>query len=365
MVAVAAFVVMLFWPEAVIGPSFQMSFAAVIAIVALHGAEPVRAFLAPREEGWPAWTARRAAMLLLTGMVIEIALMPIVLFHFHRAGLYGAVANVVAIPLVTFVSMPLIALALLLDLVGAGGPIWWLAGLSLNLLLDIAHFTASQPGAVRLMPQMSHAAFALFVAGGLWLALWRARTRLLGLLPVALATLMLLATPVPDLLISGDGRHVGITGEGDRLLVLRETKSEFTRENMLELAGVTGEPLELGDWPGARCSPEFCVVGIERGGREWQVLMSRNRQIVTERALAAACERADIVIADRWLPGSCHPRWLKADGRMLAETGGLAIVLDGQRVTSVAESQGEHGWWRPAKLRQPQRTRRPEFRPQL
>ena len=59
-------------------------------------------------------------MLLLTGVVIEIALMPIVLFHFHRAGLYGALANVVAIPLVTFVSMPLIALALLLDVVGAG-----------------------------------------------------------------------------------------------------------------------------------------------------------------------------------------------------------------------------------------------------
>ena len=349
LVAVAAIFVLLVWPEALVGPSFQMSFAAVIAIVALHGAAPVRAFLAPREEGWISWTARRAAMLLLTGVVIEIALMPIVLFHFHRAGLYGALANVVAIPLVTFVSMPLIALALLLDLVGAGAPVWWLAGKSLDLLVGIAHLTAGQPGAVRLMPQMSGLTFALFVAGGLWLALWRGRARFLALLPVAGAVALLLATPVPDLLISGDGRHVGIVqgAKGSqRLMVLRETRSDFTRENLLELAGVAAEPLPLAEWPGARCSRDFCVVALERGGREWQVLMSRSRQIVAERALAAACERADIVVSERWLPQSCRPRWLKADGRMLAETGGLAIVLDGPRLASVGASQGEHGWWR-------------------
>lgn len=350
MVAIAVIFVLLLWPESLVGPSFQMSFAAVIAIVALHTCAPVRAFLAPREEGWLVWTARRVAMLLVTGIVIELALMPIVLFHFHRAGFYGALANVVVIPLVTFVTMPLIALALLLDLAGAGAPVWWLTGQSLELMLWIAHFTAGQPGAVKLMPQMSDGTLALFVAGGLWLALWRGRGRLLGLFPAALATILLLATPVPDLLISGDGRHVGITGvriDGDdRLLVLRETRSEFTRDNLLQLASVTGEPLALAEWPGARCSRDFCVVAIERAGRTWQVLMSRSRQVVAERALAAACERADIVVSERWLPASCRPRWLKADGRMLAESGGLAIVLDGQRVARVVDSQGEHGWWR-------------------
>lgn len=124
MLAVAAVFVMLFWPEAVVGPSFQMSFAAVIAIVALHGSAPVRAFLAPREEGWIVRLARNAAMLLVTGLVIELALMPIGLFHFHRSGIYGAFANVVAIPLTTLVTMPLIVLALVLDLAGAGAPVW-------------------------------------------------------------------------------------------------------------------------------------------------------------------------------------------------------------------------------------------------
>src|SRR5690606_23171819 len=122
MVAVAAFLVLLLWPESLVGPSFQMSFAAVIAIVALHGCAPVRAFLQPREESWLARMGRRAVMLLVTGLLIELALMPIGLFHFHRAGVYGALANVIAIPLTTFISMPLIAVALLLYLVGAGAP---------------------------------------------------------------------------------------------------------------------------------------------------------------------------------------------------------------------------------------------------
>jgi competence protein ComEC len=242
--------------------------------------------------------------------------------------------------------MPLIALALLLDLIGAGAPAWWLAGKSLELLLAIAHFTAGRPGAVTLMPQMSALTFALFLGGALWLGLWRGKARLLGLVPAALAAGLLLAIPVPDVLISGDGRQVGVTTGDGRLLVLRETRSEFTRENMLEMAGVTGEPVPLESWPGARCSRDFCTLTVERAGREWHLLMSRTRSLIEERALAAACERADIVVSERRFPRSCRPRWLKADGWMLAETGGLAIVLDSRKVNKVAQSQGEHGWWR-------------------
>jgi competence protein ComEC len=346
MVAVAAICVLAVWPEALAGPSFQMSFAAVIAIVALHEAQLVRDFLAPREESGLRRVGRRGVMLLVTGLVIEVALMPIVLFHFHRAGVYGALANVVAIPLVTFLAMPLIALALLADLVEAGAPFWWLTGKALDLLLWIARFTAAQPGAVKLMPQMTGTAFALFIAGSLWIGLWHGRRRLLGLVPAALATGMFLATPVPDMLVSGDGRHVGITGEGEGLLVLRESRSDYTRENMLELAGVDGEPVALADWPGAQCSTDFCVITLRRGGRDWHVLMSRSRMRIEERALAAACERADIVVSERWLPRSCQPRWLKADARYLEASGGLAIVLDGPSLRTVGKAEGEHPWWR-------------------
>lgn len=348
MVAVAAGFVLLLWPESAIGPSFQMSFSAVLAIVALSTSAPVCTFLAPRDEGGLARLGRHAAMLFATGLVIEIALMPIVLFHFHRAGLYGAFANLLAIPLVTFVSMPLIALSLALDVVGLGGPVWWLVEASLELLLALAHVTAAQPGAVKLMPQMGMATIALFVAGGLWLALWRGRARLWGLAPAALATILLIATPVPDLLVGRDGRQVGIVveeGGARRLLSLRDTTASYSRDNLLELAGIAADPVPLAEWPGARCSSAFCALKLERSGRSWHVLVARTRDRIEERALAAACARSDIVIADRYLPRACRPRWLKADRRMLDETGGLAIDLAREKVTTVAASQGAHGWW--------------------
>lgn len=354
LLSVAALFVMLFWPEAVVGPSFQMSFASVLAIVALHSSAPVRNFIGGGSGGWISSTGRQAAMLLGTGVVIELALMPIGLFHFHRAGVYGALVNVVAIPLTTFVSMPLVALALLLDLVGAGAPAWWLSGKSIDLMLWLAHWTASQPGAVNRLPAMGRASILLFVAGGLWLALWRGRVRLWGLVPIALGALSLLFVRTPDLLVSGDGHSVGITGEAEgRLLVIREGRTSFARDTLTELAGLDSEVTALDQWPAARCSRDYCAITLLRAGREWHLLISRGRERVEERALAAACDRADIVIADHWLPRSCKPAWLKADRRMLERTGGLAIDLGRGEIRTVAESQGDHGWWRKPEPRRP------------
>lgn len=361
MVAIAAAVVLLFWPEALVGPSFQMSFAAVLAIVALHGSAPLRAFLAPREESWLARGGRYLTGLLLTGVVIELALMPIGLFHFHRSGVYGALANVIAIPLTTLATMPLIALALLFDVIRAGAPFWWLAGKSLELLLALAHATAGMPGAVSMMPAMGRGTFALFVLGGLWLALWRGRVRLLGLMPMAAGALLVSQIRTPDLLISGDGRHVGITGEAaGELLVLRESRSDYARENLAETAGMNGAVRQLDHWPGAQCNPDFCALTVERDGRAWRVLMARGTDYVNERELAAACGRADIVIAPRYLPRSCQPLWLKADRRMLDRTGGLTIDLEAAKVRTVAESQGTHGWWK-VQSRAPRPAQRPDI----
>ncbi len=83
--------------------------------------------------------------------------------------------------------------------------------------------------------------------------------------------------------------------------------------------------------------------------------MASGRERVEERALAAACERVDVVIADRWLPRSCRPRWLKADRNLLDRTGGLTFELDPPRLRTVAENQGAHGWWREPLPRPPRR----------
>ena len=105
-----------------------------------------------RDEGPIALICRSLLGMIMTGLVVELALMPFALFHFHRAGLFGVGANLAAIPLTTFVIMPLEAGALLLDIAGLGTPLWWAAGKALEALLWIAHTVASAKGAVAPLP---------------------------------------------------------------------------------------------------------------------------------------------------------------------------------------------------------------------
>src|SRR3982750_4161334 len=128
LIATGALVVLVFRPEALAGPSFQMSFAAVTSIVAVHSTSWARRLFLRRDEGVFMRLARALAAIVLTGLAVEFALIPFALFLFHRAGLYGCGANIVAIPLTTFVIMPLEAGALFLDVIGLGEPLWLLCG---------------------------------------------------------------------------------------------------------------------------------------------------------------------------------------------------------------------------------------------
>lgn len=344
LVAAGALLILLFLPEALAGPSFQLSFAAVTAIVALHEQPRLRAFLTRREEKRRRRLARALAGLLLTGLAVEAALAPIALFHFHREGLYGAAANIVAIPLTTFVIMPLEGAALLLDLAGLGAPLWWLATWGLALLLWLAHAVAAAPGSVAALPAMPTAAFALMVAGGLWLALWRTPVRRWGLAPLVAGALWALATPAPDLLVTGDGRHLAVIGPDGKLALLRPRAGDYIRGQLSEGAGSRSEAAALDTLPEARCGADLCVADLTRNGRRWRLLATRSPYFVDIKAMNAACAAADIVVSDRRLPRSCAPRWLKADAALLRQTGGLAIRLDRGTVRSVADEIGAHPW---------------------
>ena len=344
LVAAGALIVLLCWPEALAGPSFQLSFAAVTALIAFLDHPGVAAFARKRDEGLAARFGRELAVLLASGLVVELALAPIALFHFHKSGLYGAGANIIAIPLTTFVIMPLEALALLLDTVGIGAPVWWLVSKALAFLLWIAHAVGDAPGAVAMLPSMGWGAFALMVAGGLWIALWRTRMRRWGVVPLAIGAVWAMVSPRPDLLVTGDGRHVALVLGDGRVALLRERAGDYVRDMLSEAAGVDGEPLAIDALEAARCSADLCAVRIRRGGREWHVLATRSPYLIDIPRMQRACAVADIAISDRRLPRSCTPRWLKLDRPLLARSGGLAIDLDHGTVDSVAAHVGRHPW---------------------
>ncbi|WP_150125391.1 ComEC/Rec2 family competence protein [Sphingomonas sp. LM7] len=352
LVAAGALLVLLLWPEALAGPSFQLSFAAVTAIVALHESPRVRGWFKRREEGRGRRLLRGLGSLLLTGIAVELALMPIGLFHFHKAGIYGALANIVAIPLTTFVIMPLEALALALDVAGIGAPVWWLTARSLELLLWLAHVTASAPGAVAALPAMPGGAYALIVVGGLWVALWRTGVRWAGVAPFAAGLAWALLTPAPDLLVTGDGRHLAIRTADGAMALLRDRAGDYTRSMLGENSGAEEELALLSEAPEARCSPDLCLVEVRSPTRRWRVLATRSGYLVLWREMMAHCSAADVVVSDRRLPPGCTPRWLRLDRETLARTGGVAITFADAGVRTV-RSGGSHPWLTPLTVQPP------------
>ena len=335
---------LLFRPEALAGPSFQMSFMSVTAIVALHSTQWARRLFQRRDEGIPARIGRALLGIVLTGLAVEIALIPFALYHFHRSGLYGVGANIVAIPLTTFVIMPLEAGALLLDVFGWGAPVWWLCGLSIDGLLRLAHAVASAPGAVAMLPSMPGWAFGLMVMGGLWLCLWNTRVRLLGIGPFMVGAVAAALSPAPDLLVTGDGMHLAVVRDGTPL-ILRERAGDYVRSLFAEASGFDGDPGDLGSRPYSACSRDACVALLRRGESEWRLLATRSAYRIDWKTITSACADADIAVSSRRLPRGCTPRWLKLDSTALARSGGLAIYLgDEPRVDSVADRVGEHPW---------------------
>ena len=347
LVAVGALLVLLVRPEAIAGASFQMSFAAVTAIIALHHWAPVRRWLGPREEGWPIRFARGLLGLVLTGLVVELALMPFALYHFHRAGLYGVAANIIAIPLTTFVIMPLEAGALILDGAGLGSPLWAATGWTIDAMLGLAHRVGSAEGAVAMLPTMPRWAFALMVGGGLWICLWIGPIRRWGFILFAIGAIGAAVAPVPSLLVTGDGQHMALVRDDGVPVLLRSRSGDFVRDLMSEASAYDGDPLPLDEQRFARCSRDACIADIVEGKFAWRLLAIRSRNRIDWAELTKACANADIVVADRWLPKGCSPRWLKLDRRALALTGGVAIYLDEvARVESVSRHINAHPWAR-------------------
>ncbi len=327
LVAAGAAFVLLIWPEALAGPSFQLSFAAVTTIIVLHELPAVQRLRATQDSHFLRRFMRGGVSLFITGLAIEIILTPIALYHFNKAGIYGAIANMIAIPLTTFVVMPAEALGLIGDLIGVGWPFWWVAEISLGGILGLAHYVASMPGAVTMRPDMPVWAYVAIIMGGLWMAIFQRRPRWLGLLPLAAGFTGMLLAPRPDILVTGDGRHLAVVTPDGRQAILRSRAGEYMRDMLQEAAGSNTQALAIEDWPGTICSPDTCVIRIIRNGRSWDILASRTANQIPLMELAAVCRRVDIAVSDRYLPKSCQPRWLKLDRNSLKETGGVALYL--------------------------------------
>lgn len=339
-IAYAALVVMLMTPEAAAGPSFQMSFAAVAALIAFY--EALRTPLAAwhRDAG----PLRRAGFYLLgiaaTTVVTTVATMPFTIYHFNRFPIYSVVANALAVPITGFWIMPWALAACLLMPFHAEALALQPMGWGIDAVKAIADGVTAWPGAVVNLPSMPAAGLILVAFGGLWLCIWTRRWRWLGLAPAALGFASLLLARPPDLLVAGEGGLVAVrAADGSYLLSrargLRLIEETWTRRS----AASAGEV-----WPAVgasadgrlSCSAASCLYRA----RGHTVALIRDPA-----ALAADCAAADLVV-------SPVPAWRLCRGPRVIDSidtrrlGAHAVWLekDGIRIATVADWRGERRW---------------------
>jgi competence protein ComEC len=241
LVAVAALAILVLAPESLLSPSFQLSFAAVTALVAFFRAKPFEAGERKREEGLGA-LPRSLRYFLLLGVTSAIAIAattPFALHHFGRFAPYGLVANLVAVPLVGSLVMPSALLAALLWPFGLEGVGITLMVWLIDLLLLLAEEVAALPGARMVLPTLPLWGLLSCLAGGLFVFLMKGRPRWLGapLLIAGLAALYL--KPQPVILVDETSGLLSVRGEEGGYYFNSLRREGFTRKIWLEHLGET------------------------------------------------------------------------------------------------------------------------------
>src|SRR6201991_1563173 len=149
--AVAAMIVLVLQPESLVHPSFQMSFAATLGLVALVQIGMPNLFASPHHSATARlalWGGREIAMLFMASMIAGLATTPYAAFHFHRVTPYGVLANLGAMPVVSALVMPAGLLGLLAAPFGLDGVFWWLMGIGIDWMIMVSRWVAALPGAV-------------------------------------------------------------------------------------------------------------------------------------------------------------------------------------------------------------------------
>ncbi len=219
-VTIAALLVLLFAPEAVVHPSFQMSFAATLALIAVyaHGLPLARAGTDSSLGARAAlWGVNEIVSLVLASLVAGLATTPYAAFHFHRIAPYGVLANLLAMPVVSAWVMPMGILGVVAMPFGFDGIFWRQMGYGIAWMDAVALWVASLPGAFGRVTSFGTAPLLLATAGLLVIGLFKTPLRWSGLAFVVLAVFVAARTPVPDILVAADGRTFAVRGADGRL----------------------------------------------------------------------------------------------------------------------------------------------------
>jgi competence protein ComEC len=322
-----------------------MSFAAVIALIAAwEAAAGWRRRLHDRAElSRHRWLWRLVAGFgasLATTLIASVATGAFAAYHFNRLSFLGVVANLLGVPLTGFWIMPWGLVAMLLMPLGleqfALVPMGWgVAGLD-----AIAFHVSAWPQASALVPSLPGASLWLMTLGGLWCCLWRRRWRLAGI-PVVAIALVLGPGPPPDLLMSEDGRVLGLRDQQGVVYVASARVDRFVSDTWARRSGQEGAR----KWT-VSAAEEASGLGCRSGLCRWRKGPWRVAMVSDDQRLAEACASADIVLSTVDAQGRCRGPRLVIDRRDAWREGAQALWLDEHGVRRVTGNavRGDRPW---------------------
>jgi competence protein ComEC len=342
-IAVAALIVLVVVPESVWSASFQMSFAATAALIFVF------------EETAPLWAKWRAdagpvrrgflyvAGVCMTTIVAGSATAPFGIFHFQQYAAYSVLANLLAVPVLSFVVMPMIIVSFLLLPLGWEKPVLVVMEEGISLINRISHQVADLPGAQVVVPGLPLAALVLFSAGIIIFMLWAGRSRyVLAAIPVIAAVGLIAMHRMPDIVVAADAELAAVRMTDGRISLSTARKDKFTAEIWTRHFG--NEEGSALYWPregegagGMMCDPAGCHVIV----KDEKIAFS-----FTEEGQAEDCAWADIVIARDPVRRECAAATV-VDFFDLRRGGAHAFYVgaDGRvSVESVAQDRGVRPW---------------------
>ncbi len=286
--SIVALLILLVSPVSVVDVSFQMSFAAVMGLIAGYGAlrEPLMRL---RGEGeWYRVLASHCAALVLTSLLAGLATLPVSMAHFGALQPWFVLANLVAVPLAAVWIMPAGLLALVAMPFHVEAPFLKLMGMGIQIVQILAERVAAFPMAHQPVPAMPGWGLLLVMLGLSFLCLWKGRVCLCGLLPVAVGLASIWLAPKPDILVSPDAGLMAVRSQGTLLVGPHSSLERRTLEDWQQALALPVAPL-----------PSDCLSGPCRIGIGSQTVLLRVRDSSDGNMLptAAQCEGVSLFIS--------------------------------------------------------------------
>jgi competence protein ComEC len=337
--AIAAAVVLLLQPESLAGISFQMSFGAVVALIAVYETWGTELGRMLRRGSWARKALGYVAGIAVTTIVVTLGTDPFSIYHFHRIALYSPLANVIAVPISALWTLPWGVIACLLMPFGlerlALVPMGW----GIDATIWVAEHVSSIPGNVWPMPWLPVWGLAIVAFSGLWLCLWQGRWRRWGLVGIAAGMATIFLTRPPDLVIADFGRFVAVRAAGGDYYVLGGNDERIAKSLFAEETGV-----ELLAWPapGGSADPLSC----SDGGCLYTARGKRVAVVTDDRGLPSGCDTVDAIVSQVPAGFACRQTIPVVDRIDTWRRGAVALWLGsgGITVSGANDSRGNRPW---------------------